>query len=88
MQETQEMQVPFLGWEDPLEKGMATHSNIFSLENPMERGTWQATIHGVTKSWTRLSTRTHTHIYTTNVNINTSIIIPLGFFKSSLTDGD
>ena len=26
-----------------------------SLENPTERGTWQATIHGVTKSWTRLS---------------------------------
>ena len=25
------------------------------LENPMERGTWQATIHRVIKSWTRLS---------------------------------
>ena len=25
------------------------------LENPMERGAWQATIHGVTKSWTGLS---------------------------------
>ena len=25
------------------------------LENPMDRGTWQATVHGVTKSWTRLS---------------------------------
>ena len=24
------------------------------LENPMDRGSWQATIHGVTKSWTRL----------------------------------
>ena len=22
------------------------------LENPMDRGTWQATVHGVTKSWT------------------------------------
>ena len=25
------------------------------LENPMDRGTWQATVHGVAKSWTRLS---------------------------------
>ena len=25
------------------------------LENPMDRGPWQATVHGVTKSWTRLS---------------------------------
>ena len=25
------------------------------LENPMEGGAWQATVHGVTKSWTRLS---------------------------------
>ena len=28
MQETQEMQVRSLGWEDPLEEGMATHSSI------------------------------------------------------------
>ena len=28
MQETQEMQVRSLGWEDPLEKGKATHSSI------------------------------------------------------------
>ena len=25
------------------------------LENPMEKGTWWATVHGVTKSWTQLS---------------------------------
>jgi len=25
------------------------------LENPMDRGAWQVTVHGVTKSWTRLS---------------------------------
>ena len=41
--------VRFLGWEDPLEKGKATHS---STENSMERGAWQATVHGVRKSWT------------------------------------
>ena len=26
------------------------------LGNPMDRGAWQATVHRVTKSWTRLST--------------------------------
>ena len=26
------------------------------LENPMDRGAWRATVHGVAKSWTRLST--------------------------------
>ena len=25
------------------------------LENPMDRGTWKATVHGVAKCWTRLS---------------------------------
>ena len=25
------------------------------LENPMDRGAWRATVHEVTKSWTRLS---------------------------------
>ena len=28
MQETQERQVRFLGWEDPLEEGVVTHSSI------------------------------------------------------------
>ena len=27
----------------------------YCLENPMDRGTWYATVHGVAKSWTRLS---------------------------------
>ena len=28
-----------LGWEDPLEEGMATHSSIFAWRIPMDRGT-------------------------------------------------
>ena len=32
--------VQSLGWEDPLEEGMATHSSIFCLENSMDRGAW------------------------------------------------
>ena len=49
-----------LGWEDPLEEGMATHSNILAWRIPRDRGAWQATVHWVTKSWTRLSDYTHT----------------------------
>ena len=30
------------------------------LENSMDRGAWQATVHGVTKSWSRLSDYTFT----------------------------
>ena len=41
-----------LGWEDPLEEGVATHSSILVLENPMDRGAWLATVHGVTQSRT------------------------------------
>ena len=32
-----EMWVLSLGWEDPLEEEMATHSSILGLENPMDR---------------------------------------------------
>ena len=38
----QETPVQFLGWEDPLEKGMAAHSSILFLEKLMDRGAWQA----------------------------------------------
>ena len=48
--EMQETQVPSLGWEDSLEKGMATPLQYSCLENPMDRGAWWALIHGVTKS--------------------------------------
>ena len=35
-----------LGWEDPLEEGMATHSSTLARRTPMNRGAWQATVHG------------------------------------------
>ena len=41
-----------MGWEDPLEKGLGTHFSILAWKNPMDRGAWQATVHGVTKSHT------------------------------------
>ena len=37
-----ETQVQSLGREEPLEKGMATHS---CLDNSMDRGAWRATVH-------------------------------------------
>ena len=39
-----------LGWEDPLEEGMTIHSSIPSWSIPMDRGSWEATVHGVTES--------------------------------------
>ena len=44
----QENRVWSLGWEDPLEKGMATHYQYCCLGNSMHRGAWQAAVHGVT----------------------------------------
>ena len=51
----QETWVRSLVWEDPLEESMATHSRILAWRIPMDRGAWWATVHGVTKSQTRLS---------------------------------
>ena len=44
--------VQSLGWEDPLEKEMATHSSILA----MDRGDWPATVYYVAESQTQLST--------------------------------
>ena len=44
-----------LGQEDPLEKGVANPLHYSCLEHPLDRGAWQAAVHGVSKSWTRLS---------------------------------
>ena len=45
VQEKQEMQVQSLSWEDPLEKGMATHSSIVAWGIPIDKGAWKATVH-------------------------------------------
>ena len=51
----QETWVWFLGWEDPLEKEMVTHSSILAWKNLMDRGAWWAAVHGVAKSQALLS---------------------------------
>ena len=48
----QKMWVRPLGWEDPQEKEMATGSSILAWKKLMDRGAWQATVHGVTKGQT------------------------------------
>ena len=48
----QETWVSFLGWEDPLEKEMATHSSVLARRILMDRGPRWATVHGVTKNQT------------------------------------
>ena len=49
-----------MGWEDPLEKGMATHSRILAWRIPTGRRARLAAVHGVTKSQTRLRDFTFT----------------------------
>ena len=36
-------------------EGSGNPLQYFCLENPVDRGAWQARVHGVAKSWTRLS---------------------------------
>ena len=51
----QEIMVWLLDWDDPLEKGMTTHSSILASRIPWTRGAWWATVHGVAKTQTWLS---------------------------------
>ena len=56
--------VQSLGWEDPLEEGMATHSSVLVWRIPMDRGAWKAIVYGVAKLDTteRLSTAHHAQL--------------------------
>ena len=47
----QETRVRSLGWEVPLEKGMAMYSSILAWRIPWTEA-WWATVYGVAKSWT------------------------------------
>ena len=45
-----------LDWEDSPRGGHGNPFQYSCLENPMDKGAWRATVHGVAKSWTQ---RTH-----------------------------
>ena len=56
----QETLVCSLGWDDPLEEGMATHSSILAWRIPVGRGAWPTADHRVAESRTWLSGEAHT----------------------------
>ena len=47
-------QIRSLGWEDSLGGGRGKPLKYSSLENPMDRAAWWATVHSITKSQTQL----------------------------------
>ena len=48
----QDTWVRSLGWDNPLEESMTTHSSILAWRILMDRGAWRATVRGVAKNWT------------------------------------
>ena len=52
---TRETWVQSLGWEDPLEEGMATHPSILAWRISMDRGAWWAIWSMGSQSWAQLS---------------------------------
>ena len=65
-QEMQEIRVWSLGWKDPPEESITTHSSILPRES-MDRGAWRDVIYVVAKNWTwlkQLSTQVRTPCFT------------------------
>ena len=54
-------QVQSLGWEDPLEEGTATYSNILAWRILMDGGDWWAKVRGVTQGHAEVTEHAHTH---------------------------
>ena len=73
--------VQSLGGEDPLEKEKANPLQYSCLENPKGRGTWRATVHGVTKSQTQLST--HTQCITAALAVQSKYVGTAAYFLGS-----
>ena len=62
------MWIQFLPQEDFPGEGNGNPLQYSSLENPMDREVWWATVHGVAKSQTQLTENTCTHIHTRVIN--------------------
>ena len=78
----QETTVPSLGWEDSPGEGNGNPLQYSCLENPMDGGAWWATVHGVTKSRTRLSDFTFTFSYVGPVSCVFTSWVPSGLTSS------
>ena len=61
--------IPSLGWEDPLEKGVATPFQYSCLDNPMDRGAWWTIVHGLQRIGHDWVTNTHTHMLFGEIHI-------------------
>ena len=70
MQETEQMQVQSLGWEDHLENSMAVHSSILAWRTPVDRGDWLGTVHRVSKCQTPLKQ------LSTQAQMSTELVMP------------
>ena len=56
-----------LSQEDSLEEDMAAYSSILDWKDLMDKGAWQAAVHGVSKSQTRPSNWVHMHVISQNL---------------------
>ena len=70
-----ETRVSFPGWEDPLEEGMATHSSILAWRIPIDRGAWQAAVHRVEQSQTRLKPLSSSSNISKYIHLYTYLIV-------------
>ena len=74
----QDTQVQSLGWEDTLEKGMASHSSIVSWRIQMDKGAWWATVPALTKSQTQLSSCLSLSLFGTTFDLKLANLRSLG----------
>ena len=62
---------------------MANPLQYSCLENPMDGGAWWTTVHGVAKSWTRLSDFTFTFMLSYYVNVLENLFLVLKYMEIS-----
>ena len=77
----QETQVLSLDQGDPLEKKIATPFQYSVWDDPMDRGAWWASVHGVTKSWIHMNTL---FLTVQQNSIQNSFLIPGGGTKAQI----
>ena len=69
------------GWERSPGIGNSYLLQYPCLENSLDRGTWWATAHGVTKSWTQLSTHMHARTKDLSCHLPASPSLAVGFLS-------